>query len=89
MEDTKIKMDPEAAGSPAGLSEEDIYEEAGDLEFNTNPAFQSLYLARVPKYMWEAWSKLDEDAEIPIGTIRQHIAPDGSASGSHLGTAHN
>ncbi|KAK2629416.1 hypothetical protein QTJ16_000236 [Diplocarpon rosae] len=83
MEETKIKMDPEAAGSPSGLSEEDIYEEAGDLEFNTNPAFQSLYLARVPKYVWEAWSKLDDDAEIPIGTIRQHIAADGSASSSH------
>ncbi|PBP26182.1 transcription initiation factor IIF [Diplocarpon rosae] len=84
MEETKIKMDPEAAGSPSGLSEEDIYEEAGDLEFNTNPAFQSLYLARVPKYVWEAWSKLDDDAEIPIGTIRQHIAADGSAMQTRL-----
>lgn len=78
MEDTKIKPDPETAGSPSGFSEEDIYEDAGDLEFNTDPTFQSLYLARVPKYIWEAWSKLDDDAEIPIGTIRQSTTPEGT-----------
>ncbi|KAK6584785.1 hypothetical protein PZA11_003009 [Diplocarpon coronariae] len=64
MEDTKIKMDPEAAGSPAGLSEEDIYEEAGDLEFNTNPAFQSLYLARTRLSMLLT-SNLAEHQTIP------------------------
>lgn len=72
MADTHIKPDPEGLGaSPGAFSEEDIYEDAGDLEFNTNPSFDSLYLAKVPRYMWEAWSKLDDDAEIQIGTIRQ------------------
>ncbi|TVY85447.1 Transcription initiation factor IIF subunit beta [Lachnellula suecica] len=73
MADLSIKADPDAPGagaSPAAFSEEDIYEDAGDLEFNTDPNFQSLYLAKVPKYVWEAWSKLDDDAEIQIGTIR-------------------
>ncbi|KAF4627931.1 hypothetical protein G7Y89_g10222 [Cudoniella acicularis] len=65
--DPYIKPDPETVGaSPAALSEEDIYEDAGDLEFNTDPKFQKLYLARVPKYVWEAWSQLDDDAEIQI-----------------------
>lgn len=77
MEDIKIKPEPEAAGSPTGFSEEDIYEDAGDLEFNPSTDFQKLYLARVPKYIWEAWSKLDDDAEIPLGTIRQSMDPDG------------
>jgi len=77
MADTLIKPDPEAPGaSPAALSEEDIYEDAGDLEFNSDSVFQSLYLARVPKYVWEAWSKLDDDAEIQIGTLRMAIVKD-------------
>jgi hypothetical protein len=68
---SEIKPDPDALGaSPSALDEEDIYEDAGDLEFNRDLQFQNLYLARVPKYVWEAWSKLDDDAEIQIGTIR-------------------
>jgi hypothetical protein len=73
MADLSIKPDPDAPGagaSPAAFSEEDIYEDAGDLEFNPDPAFQALYLAKVPKYVWEAWASLDDDAEIQIGTIR-------------------
>ncbi len=53
----------------------DLYEDAGDLEFNTDTNFQRLYLARVPKFLWEAWEKLDDDAEIQIGTIRMIAAP--------------
>lgn len=73
-----IKPDPDTK-SPSALSEDDIYEDAGDLEFNTDPASQSMYLARVPKYIWEAWAKLDDDAEIQIGTIRTstETGPDG------------
>jgi transcription initiation factor TFIIF subunit beta len=80
MADPLIKLDPETHGaSPGALSEDDIYEDAGDLEFNTDPKYQTLYLARVPKYIWEAWSKLDDDAEIQVGTIRQMqvITPEG------------
>jgi transcription initiation factor TFIIF subunit beta len=82
MADPSIKPDPDAAqgsASPAAFSDDDIYEDAGDLEFNPDPNFQKLYLARVPKYVWDAWSNLDEDAEIRIGTIRQasHTGADG------------
>lgn len=78
----EIKPDPDALGaSPAALSDEDVYEDAGDLEFNTNPDFQKLYLAKVPKFVWEAWDALDDDAEIQIGTIRQTnvMLPDGTS----------
>ncbi|KAH7270220.1 transcription initiation factor IIF, beta subunit-domain-containing protein [Fusarium redolens] len=82
-----IKPDPEASGSPAQVDEEDLYEDAGDLEFydKNAGAFEQLYLARVPRYMWEAWSKLTErlgdDDEIQIGTLRtwNEQKPDGSA----------
>ena len=72
MTDTLIKPDPDASvASPAAFTDEDIYEDAGDLEFNTDSKFQRLYLVRMPKYVWEQWSKLDDDAEIQLGTIRQ------------------
>jgi transcription initiation factor TFIIF subunit beta len=71
---TFIKPDPEAAASPA-VDDEDLYEDAGDLEFfdtttQDNP-YSMVYMARVPKYIWDAWSSMDDDAEIRIGTIRQ------------------
>ena len=83
MAETVIKPDPDTKGASPGVlgADDDIYEDAGDLEFNTNPAWQALYLARVPKGVWEAWSKLDDDAEIELGTIRSTtvIKPDGTA----------
>ncbi|KAI2624357.1 transcription initiation factor IIF, beta subunit-domain-containing protein [Hypoxylon sp. NC1633] len=59
--------------SPAALSEDDVYEDAGDLEFydasDVNDG--SVYLTHVPKYLYDAWHSLDDDAEIRIGTLRQ------------------
>lgn len=80
MAETLIKPDPDTKGASPGVLDEDIYEEAGDLEFNGDPAWKSLYLARVPKAVWEAWSKIDDDAEIHLGTIRKTIVtnPDGT-----------
>ena len=81
MADTLIKPDPDVKGASPGVhADDDIYEDAGDLEFNTDPAWQALYLARVPQGLWESWSKLDDDAEIHLGTIRvvNMIQPDGS-----------
>ena len=66
-----IKPDPDA-GSPMM---EDIEDESADLEFFDKlpqaDMFNKMYLARLPPYVWEAWSKLDDDAEIEIGRIRQ------------------
>ncbi|KAL8820345.1 MAG: hypothetical protein Q9223_001425 [Gallowayella weberi] len=59
---------PSATTSPAAHSDDDIYEDAGDLDFSR--ATQSLYLTRIPKYLWESWSTLDDDEEIQIGTVR-------------------
>ncbi|KAL8905703.1 MAG: hypothetical protein Q9207_002459 [Kuettlingeria erythrocarpa] len=68
-DDTRIKVEPPSNGaSPADHSDEDIYEDAGDLDFSH--AVHGLYLSRIPKYLWESWSKLGDDEEIEIGKIR-------------------
>lgn len=64
-----IKPDPDAGPlSSSAQSDEDLYEDAGDLEFAN--ADKNLMLARLPKSLWEVWSKLDDDQEITIGTVR-------------------
>lgn len=88
-QDPYIKPDPEAAEASTPVDEDDLYEDAGDLEFYDksapNHSNETLYLARVPKYMWDAWAKLTErlgdDDEIQIGTLRtwNEAKPDGSA----------
>ncbi|KXH39463.1 transcription initiation factor IIF [Colletotrichum salicis] len=69
-----IKPDPEAIPA-APVDDDDLYEDAGDLEFfdqlSDHGAFGQAYLARVPKDLWEAWDSLPDDAEIEIGTMRQ------------------
>lgn len=68
-QDARIKPDPDSLGaSPGPQLEDDIYEDAGDLEFSG--AEQGLYLAKVPKFLWDNWSKLDDNQEIQIGTVR-------------------
>ena len=80
---TQIKPDPEAEAqaSPTPM-DEDIYEDAGDLDMydkTTGTSFENMYLARVPRYMWEAWLKLTErlgdDDEVQIGTLRTWNEP--------------
>lgn len=64
-----IKPDPETIGaSPAAHTDDDLYEDAGDLDFAG--AGQDLYLTRVPKFLWERWSQLDDSQEITIGMVR-------------------
>ncbi len=72
---TLVKGEPEE-GSPMPL-DDDIYEDAGDLEFFDPSSHEAtLYLARVPHYVWQAWDKLDDDEEIQIGTVRQWTETD-------------
>jgi transcription initiation factor TFIIF subunit beta len=85
-EPTQVKAEPEAEASPAPM-DEDLYEDAGDLDMYDKTAgasFENLYLARVPRYMWDAWLKLTErladDEEVQIGTLRtwnQPVGPPG------------
>ena len=77
MADTvRIKSDPDA-NSP-GV--EDELDESTDLEFYNgaeNPTYETMYLARLPNYLWERWAELGDNDEIRIGTIRQWKGADG------------
>ena len=67
--DNWIKPEPGLADEASvSLAEEDIYEDAGDLDFNN--ASRPLYLTRLPKFLWDRWNALEENGEIQIGTIR-------------------
>ena len=93
-EQVAVKAEPDAEESPAALpapmDEDDLYEDAGDLEFydsqEQGQVFEKLYLSRVPRYLWDAWHQLVEglgdDDEVQIGTIRTWDTqnPDGSNS---------
>ena len=65
----QVKPDPESIdASPAAHTDDDLYEDAGDLEFAG--ADQGLYLTRVPKFLWERWSQLDDNQEVTVGKVR-------------------
>lgn len=72
MPDAPIK-DEHQGGAGHDL-DDDIYEDTGDLDFSQ--AMQDVWLARLPKSLWEAWSKLDADDEIEIGTLRVEGPPE-------------
>lgn len=67
-QDSKIKPEPEGVGASPAAQDDDVYEDAGDLDFSG--AEPGLYLTRIPKFLWEQWSKLDDNQEIQIGTLR-------------------
>ncbi|KAK2758739.1 hypothetical protein FQN54_003429 [Arachnomyces sp. PD_36] len=68
-----IKPDPDNKDSPGAMSEDDIYEETGDLDFTG--ADQDVWLTKIPRFLYENWSKLDDDEEIQIGTVRVEKGP--------------
>lgn len=70
-----IKPDPDSKESVrASIDEDDLYEDAGDLDFSN--AGQNLWLSRIPRSLWEYWSKFDDDEEIEVGTVRVEGGPD-------------
>ena len=74
-QDPDIKVDHDMVDSPmTGFSDEDIYEDAGDLDFSNSA--QSVWLSRIPKALWRNWNNIDDDEEVQIGTIRIEGKPD-------------
>lgn len=68
-QDVRIKPDPDNVGtSPGPQLEDDIYEDAGDLDFAG--AEQGFYLTKLPNFLWDSLSKLDAKQDIQVGTIR-------------------
>lgn len=84
-----IKQDPDDKDMVlADLDDEDLYEDAGDLDFSA--ANQHVWMSRLPRQLWENWAHIDdEDEEIEIGTIRIEGDPSDlkrvcSAAASHV-----
>ena len=78
-----IKSEPDLMTvAPALHTDEDIYEDAGDLDFAASS--QNLYLTRIPKMLWENWSQLDDDQEILLGTVRVEGSSDQVNRVSHV-----
>lgn len=86
-----IKPEPQEETPGVPMGEDDLDEDAGDLEFydksGAGHQFETLYLARIPRYMWDAWLKLvdglGDDDEIQLGTLRtwNEPTPDASVEG--------
>ena len=67
--DQPIKPEPmDDTPSPYVDEDDDMYEDTGDLDFSQ--AQQQLWLSHIPRTLWETLSKLQDDDEIEIGTIR-------------------
>ncbi|KAI3332261.1 hypothetical protein HD806DRAFT_479912, partial [Xylariaceae sp. AK1471] len=76
--DPAIKAELDAGSLDVGMSDDDIYEDAGDLEFvdfnpATNPAAADIQLTHVPKYLYNAWAQMNDDEEVRIGTVRRWV----------------
>ncbi|KAI9709318.1 MAG: hypothetical protein M1820_003438 [Bogoriella megaspora] len=55
----------------ADNDDDDIYEDTGELKIPAVPSREdAVWLARVPDYLWEALSGLNDDDEIEIGKMR-------------------
>ncbi|KAH8675885.1 transcription initiation factor IIF, beta subunit-domain-containing protein [Xylariales sp. PMI_506] len=83
-----IKPDPEdTKPSPAALSDDDLYEDAGDLEYYDpnipQDPYGTAYLAHIPKYLYEQWAQLGEGEELVIGKVRTWTETDKSGQPKH------
>lgn len=64
-----VKPEPgHAEEALRSVPDEDIYEDAGDLDFTSGS--RPLLLTRVPKFLWDSWNSMGEDEELQIGTLR-------------------
>ena len=70
MEDApQIKPDPANAATPS-MMEEDDYEDTGELVIPGSADQQQAWLAKLPKWLWEAWANIAEDEEVELGKVR-------------------
>ncbi|KAI9809049.1 MAG: hypothetical protein M1825_002338 [Sarcosagium campestre] len=68
LSDQPVKPEPDSVGAtPSAMSDDDVYEDAGDLDFSN---VLDVQLMRLPKWLWDQWSKFDDDEQIEIGTVR-------------------
>ncbi|KAK4943877.1 hypothetical protein LTR10_016593 [Elasticomyces elasticus] len=69
--DANVDIKPEPmddSPSPYMDEDDDMYEDTGDTDFSQSQ--QQLWLSHIPRQLWETLSRLQDDDEIEIGTIR-------------------
>ena len=64
----QIKVEQDGSSPSPYMDEDDIYEDAGDLDFSN--AAQPILLTRLPPAIWNALNDMADDDEIEIGTVR-------------------
>jgi len=69
-----IKPDP-AVGSPK-LIDEEQFEDTGELKMSKGVDEAGAWLAKVPKWLWEAWSQMAEDGPVQLGEVRVYNKKD-------------
>ena len=66
--DLPVKTEPfDGSPSPEQL-DDDIYEDAGDVDFADYSS--GVFLTRIPKYLFKSWSELDDEQDVQVGTVR-------------------
>lgn len=66
--DITIKPEPMEDTPSPSVDDDDMYEDTGDLDFSQSQ--QQLWLSHIPRTLWDTLSKLQDDEEMEIGTIR-------------------
>lgn len=98
MASTQVKKEEPVSPDPISSDEEDIYEDAGDLDFydKSQGNNENLYSARLPDYLWKRWAALTErmgdNDEIRLGTLRTWMPVDANGTptvGSNVRVLHN
>jgi transcription initiation factor TFIIF subunit beta len=87
----KIKPEPDSrVASPSAMSEDDIYEDAGDLDFGPGQD-KAVWLVRIPKFLWDQWEQIGDDEEVELGKVRVEPSENGKekvrdkqVSGAHV-----
>jgi len=73
MEDEDVKIKPEMidSGDIGNIHiDEDDYEDTGELQIRGDQESEKAWLAKLPKWLWEAWSNIAEEDEVELGKIR-------------------
>lgn len=60
--------------------EADEYEDTGECQMPANQHEQDAWLAKLPKWLWQAWNETNEDQEVELGKIRIYNQPNPDGS---------
>jgi len=77
---TAIKRDPALSSPPPSDDDDDKYvadDDEGELSIPGHQDENHVWLAKLPKWLWEAWADIGDDEEIEIGKLRIYHPKEG------------